>query len=96
MEFRNDLYEAIADAIKEATSIVFGESAAEHFEDVTGRIEGIQQAGQVGAKRGRGTQCLRAWDLMARMLARQMIFALQVGLSDLEIEQSHLRTGVPE
>ena len=65
MEFSDDLYEAIADAIEEATSTVFGESAAEHFEDVTDRIEGIQQARQVGAKRGGGTQWLRAWDLMA-------------------------------
>src|SRR5215471_8921771 len=95
-ELRSYFSEAIADAVEEAASIVFAERAPKHLEDITRRIEGTQQAGQVGAKRGGRAQCLRAWDLMARMLARQMIFALQIGLSDFEVEQSHLRTGVSE
>jgi len=33
---------------------------------------------------------------MAGMGARQMIFALQIALSDFEVEQSHLRTGMSE
>ena len=73
---------------------VLRQCAAEHFQNMLGGEQGIEDAIQATAS-GSG-DCLRLWRQMPRMRAGQMKLTLQVGQGDVEIFHRHVGRAVAE
>jgi len=80
----NDFGEAVGETIEEAAMGSFWECAAEHFHDVLGGLQGLEDT--CGVKTGWSSEgCWRGWDKISRVSPCQPILALQVGLGDLQV-----------
>src|SRR5215471_12349306 len=94
-ELSDDFGDALANAAEKPPFGAVVEGAAEHLEDMRGGIEGMEQAGQVGARRGSRESAWRG-DKMGRIGERLSILVLQVLQGDLEILHGHFGVVVPE
>jgi hypothetical protein len=92
----DDFGEAVSEAIEEGSASALWKSAAEHFEDMLGGLQGVEYP--VGVKTGwKSSQgCWRGWDEVSGVGASQMILTLQVRLGDLKIVQRHIGASVAE
>jgi hypothetical protein len=95
-DFGDDFDEAVGEAVEETAAGSFWKSAAEHFEDVLGGLQGIEEPCRVRTGWRSSKWCWRGWDKMSGVGASQMILTLQVGLGDIEIMQGHRGTLVAE
>jgi len=91
-----DFGEAVGEAIEKRAAESFWKSAAEHFEDVPGGLQGVEDpcGVKIGGRSSEGRW--RGGDKMSGVSASQMILTLQVGLGDLKMMQCHVRAFVAE
>jgi len=91
-----DFGKTITDAREKLAVGAGRKCTAKHLEDVSSRIDRGPECGQIGMNRGSDGQGSRGWDEMARGGECLVVFALQVGLSNLQVAKGHLGAGVAE
>jgi hypothetical protein len=92
VEFKGDGEEALVKAPQLAADALISKLTAEHFQQVPYCCEGAADTGEIGDReQGDVGQCEFRHEVPLRgVLASEVKFALQVLLSDFEIEQGHV------